>query len=149
MTPTLRPPPPLARARRRRGANAIEFALCMPVWLLMMSAIYDLSWLVLQRTTLDSALNMGCRSGAFVDPGAWDQDADAVLLAAEEATWSQYEKNGRGPCIDCTFTATLQGSYPNRTLRCQLDKDYRPFIGAAFAQVDLQAVQVAQLRWQH
>lgn len=154
MRPCLRPTPLLRasrpqRRRRRGGSSALEFALCLPVWLVVMSAIYDFSWIVLQRTTLDAALNMGCRSGAFVDPGEFDQYSDDVFAVAETATWASYESLGRGTCADCVFTATLTGSYPNRTLRCQVDRDLDPLIGLVLDDLPVSAVQVSHLEYQH
>jgi len=123
--------------------------LCLPVWLIVMSAIYDVSWLVLQRTTLDSALNMGCRSGALVDPGRFDQYLADLASTAETSTWSSYQDLGRGPCVGCTFSAEVVGTYPDRSLRCQVDRQIAPLVGLAFGSVSVSAVQVAHLEWQY
>jgi hypothetical protein len=55
---------------RRRGSNAIEFAILLPVYLSLVSAGVDLGWLLFHRASLDFAVNRGCRDGSMVDYGA-------------------------------------------------------------------------------
>ena len=57
-----RPPGILRRFRRdRRGVAAIEFALLAPSFLLVLTSIFDISWMFLQQTLLETALQAATR----------------------------------------------------------------------------------------
>ncbi|MEN0060874.1 MAG: TadE/TadG family type IV pilus assembly protein [Myxococcota bacterium] len=103
---------------RRRGANALEFALLLPVFVAFVGASMHYSWLLVEQANVRGAVAEGCRAGSLHDPGIHDSHADALLAAASAAIQTAYESEA-GSCKDCVATATLEGDAPNRVLRCQ------------------------------
>src|SRR6476619_3535339 len=49
--------------RRRRGANAIEFALTLPLFLFIVFATLDYGYLFAMQAMLDDAVVLSCREG--------------------------------------------------------------------------------------
>ncbi|MEO0601081.1 MAG: TadE/TadG family type IV pilus assembly protein [Myxococcota bacterium] len=102
-----------------RGANALEFALLLPVFLLLLGGSIDLSWLMLQRGAMRTAVGRGCRQGSLVDPGLKEATVNAVHTAAKAAVLDAYE-GSVGTCASCVVDTQLEGTIPNRVLRCKL-----------------------------
>ncbi len=50
----------------RRGANAIEFALTLPVFVALVMAIFEFGWMFFMRSTIIHAVRDGCRAGAVI-----------------------------------------------------------------------------------
>jgi len=135
--------------RARRGTHAIEFAMCLPIWLTVISAIFDFGWLLFHQTSLDAAANMGCRSASLVDPGNRDQDVALVLAEAQTATLDAMQQLGNGACPDCVITASLVGSAPTRTLVCVATRSVHPLVGLALGEHQIVATQAARMEWQY
>lgn len=135
--------------RSRRGANAIEFALCLPVWLLTVTAILDYGWLYFHQTSLDMAANMGCRQGSLIDPGESDENVDAVYSRAAVAIGETLAELGTPECEDCTIDTRLEGASPTRTLVCEVNRPLDPLVGMVLDETRLTARQVARLEYQH
>lgn len=142
-------PRPLSRAqRRRRGNTAIEFALCMPLWVALVFAIMDYGWLFFQASSLNAATNLGCRAGSLVDPGPYDEDIDqveAVAAARMEANLVTIEGQ---PCIECGVDAHTVGEPPQRTLVCTATRQLDPIVGIFIHSQQMTATQTARLEWQ-
>lgn len=141
-------PSPLHRARARRGSHAIEFALCMPLWVMAITSIFDLGWLVFHKTSLDAATNEGCRLGALVDPGPWGDDLPLAKAVAEEAALDAVARLTGGPCTTCTFSALVVDSGPT-DLRCELVREVEPLAGLVLDTRQVRSVQVAHLQYQY
>ena len=142
----------VSRGRRalhhRRGANAIEFALCMPVWVLAVSSIFDFGWLVFSKTTLDAATNEGCRAASFIDPGeTWDNLAEIEDVATTR-TIDAVERLSLQPCPSCSVTVQVIDTGPD-TLRCEAVRTVEPVVGLSFGTRELRSVQAAYFQWQH
>lgn len=105
--------------RRNRGANAIEFAILLPVFVLLLGGSIDLSWMMLQRGAMRTAVGRGCRIGSLVDPGLKEANVSAVHAQAQAAIEQIYEE-GVGTCTDCVVATAIEGAVPNRSLRCTL-----------------------------
>ena len=54
--------------RRKRGANAIEFALTLPVFLAVFMGSMDWGWYFFLRAQTMNATMIGCEAGARVHP---------------------------------------------------------------------------------
>ncbi|MEN0060737.1 MAG: TadE/TadG family type IV pilus assembly protein [Myxococcota bacterium] len=109
----------MMRRTKRRGANAVEFALLLPVFVLLVGGSVDLSWLMLQRGAMRSAVSRGCRAGSLVDPGLKESAVADVHTRAQNAIRSLYE-GSVGACPGCVVNTTMVGAIPNRALRCNL-----------------------------
>ena len=105
--------------RERRGANALEFAILLPVFVLLVGGSIDLSWMMLQRGTMRTAVGRGCRMGSLVDPGLKEATVADVHTRAQAAVRAIYEE-GVGPCPSCTVNTAIVGTLPNRSLSCRL-----------------------------
>jgi hypothetical protein len=130
--------------RRRRGANAIEFALCMPVFVLIAAATIDFAWLFYHRSAVDAAVGFGCRDGALVDPLV-----GYPTTVAEQAVIDALEDNGL-PCdaVSCTADASITGTMPNVSLVCGIDITFEPLFGLLSGSQHMHAETVRRLEWQ-
>lgn len=105
--------------RPRRGANAVEFALLMPFFLIFLGVFMELSWLLFQRGSVHSAVERSCRSASMIDPGLGESDLEAVLSETRASILERYEATA-GDCEGCLVVASLMGSVPQRSLFCSL-----------------------------
>ena len=108
----------------RRGANAVEFALLLPVFLVLVGGSMELSWLIYQQGAARTAVSRGCRAAAMVDPGPAESTVSEVLAAVQTEVIDDYRDGGGGSCPDCTVTAALVGAVPNRSLQCTFTVPY-------------------------
>ncbi len=128
----------------RRGGNAIEFALTLPVFVLVLMGLADYGYLFHLQAGLDNAVTAACREGAKVDPSFGDPQATAEAELDERAALF---------CeIGCSSTVNdLQtGPYvvPDRTLECRITRPYEPLIGFIPTPDILSSVSYQRLEWQ-
>jgi hypothetical protein len=135
--------------RRRRGSAAIEFALCLPIWFLVVFAIADFGWLFLRVAILDAAAEAGCRAGSLVDPGDRDEHIAQVQEAADRRMALVAGSLVGDDCADCSVTAWTVGEPPRRTLVCRVTRDFHPLVGLFVTLDSLTSWQIARLEWQH
>lgn len=118
----------MSRAQRRtgprRGANMLEFALCLLPYLYMMGGALDYAWFYHHRNALDYAAYVGCRAGAMVEPNQWGALTYRATAAAENALEDDWVN-----CPDCEFTITSERARPMRDLRCAITGTYQPLVG--------------------
>ncbi len=135
----------------RRGAAAIEFALVMPVFLLIFAAVVDFGWLFYERTVLDAATTRGCRAGALVDPGEDEADLDAVRTRAQEVMEETLLNVGGITCggdEDCSVSVSTFGSMPGRSMECVVDRRFVPILGLVLDPFVMESTMVVRLEWQ-
>ncbi len=137
------------RPPRRRGAEAIEFALVMPVFLAIITAMMDLSWLFYTESSLDVSTHIGCRAGALVDPGRDESNLAEVHAVTNAALVTAMEAQGLDDCDNrCTSQVDTFGSAPARTLTCEVAYQFTPLLGLGLAEMTLSSTQVVRLEWQ-
>ena len=110
----------IVQSRRRRGAEAVEFALTFPVFLLLIMGGIELSWFLGQNACMFLALRTGARAGAV------ERDADTVA-AAQAAAAAEWSKFGFGSTV--TWTVTLVGANPNRRVNVTGNMTYASLTG--------------------
>lgn len=138
----------LSRASRR-GSNAIEFALVLPVFVLLLVAIMDFGWLFFIDSTLDQATVVGCRAGSLVDPGSGETNVEEVRRTAELAMEEDLLRSGGGECTtDCRFDVSLYGDPPGRSMFCEVERDFVPLIGFVVAPLTLTSTIAVRMEWQ-
>lgn len=134
--------------RLRRGANAIEFALILPVYCALMSGIFDYGWMFYHKSAMDSAVAYGCRQGSVVDPGVAEARMPSVLLTAESAMVTGMAQYGTRCDATCKAKATAYGTNPGRGLTCSMTEDWTPLFGFWTRPITLKSTTVVRLEWQ-
>lgn len=135
------------RPSNRRGTHALEFALTVPVWIVVLGAIFDFGWLFMNQAALDQAANVGCRSGSLIDAGAGDANLEDLRTNAKERIESYMVEIG-SDCDSCDVTLSTVGDPPARTLVCEVTRDVPALTGAFFKGRELRSMRVARLEWQ-
>lgn len=138
--------------RQRKGANVIEFALILPVFVALMGGTIDLGWAYFQYSGLSTAVLQGCREGAIVDPGMPDTNGptsnEIAIKAKAELAIKDTLAAQAVKCVNCAATATFQGTQPTRTLVCVGENDYKPLFGLGIGAMRLRASAARRLEWQ-
>jgi Flp pilus assembly protein TadG len=109
-SPQRNPPSCLRAARRdrRRGANAIEFALLFPVFVFLLSGLVDYGWLFMVQSVSTHAAHEGVRAGAVT------MKADDPISAAKAAVQDRLDNSG--VTLSPTIDAVLGGATPDQHL---------------------------------
>ncbi len=131
-----RPPSPA-----RRGAAAVEFALMLPVVMLIASAVLDYSWYLHRSADVLTATRDGTRFGATVE-----QTDDPVTSATDRATTSLTDMGfDCAGASGCDIDAELDEVGGRAVLRVTLRVDYTPVIGLVPTPDDMSATLVMAL----
>lgn len=96
--------------RRRRGSQAIEFALVLPVLCILGAGVVDLGQYMFLQDGVTAAVAQGARVGALSD-AAEGEDPIANAQAAATTAWTTSDMPGT-----LTVTATLVGSAPDQRI---------------------------------
>ncbi len=112
----------------RRGANAIEFALTLPVFVALVLAVFEFGWMFFMRSTVIHAVRDGCRAGAVIpqldvpspESVATDRMSDFLAGVAIDC---------RGDSDRCGIAITTTGESPYQTMDCSLSISYEPLVG--------------------
>lgn len=121
--------------RSRRGANALEFALLMPVLVAVFTGIMDYSFAMALREAAMKSARAGARAGATC-PQSQDPDDAAAEAAADQ--WASIGL-GRVP----TIVAFRTGTPPRMTVRVTVEEV--PLVGLVSTPSMLEATAVEQL----
>ena len=121
-------PPALRAPRRRSGANLLEFALTLPVFISLMLGMIEFGWFFFQKAALDAAVHIGCRQGAVLDPGTNDTALATNLAITEQDIKDVMQENGV-TCDNCTVAIVDLYNIPARSLACTVSQQYTPLVG--------------------
>jgi Flp pilus assembly protein TadG len=117
--------------RSRRGGNLIEFAMILPVAVLLIFGIFENGWYVYQKWAVQSATSEGCRKGAFVHPKGAGFDSPTYV-----ASWNMKDQMAlagldceKDKQLECQFTAELVGDTPLESLVCGSSIRYKQITG--------------------
>ena len=114
--------------RTRRGANAIEFALTVPLFVLIVTAIMEFGWMFFVRSTVIHAVRDGCRAGAVIPYGDVPSPTEVAQQRMTDFLGG-YSIDCRGSEERCGISVTTAGNTPYETMNCSLDIAYEPLIG--------------------
>ncbi|MBX2797374.1 MAG: pilus assembly protein [Myxococcales bacterium] len=106
---------------RRRGSQAVEFALLLPFLVALVSGVIDLGVYLSRTTALVQASADGARIGAAAEDG---DDALATAVRTATAAWTATGVPG-----EAVFTASLEGSAPQRRVEVDGTLSYDPYFG--------------------
>ena len=109
-------------SRTKRGSNATEFILTLPLLPIMASGIIDFSWYLVQYNAAVNAVREGARAGAAAPPDSTpDPVAQANAAAANAA--AVYNLNETVTCVAETLTSQLAA------YTCSVEFDFTPLVG--------------------
>ena len=127
--------------RFRRGGNAIEFALLLPVFIALLAGIFEFGWMFFMRSTVIRAVQHGCRAGAVIPPTDLPSPQD-VAKAAMANYLSTFDIACRSEDDRCEATVEADGESPYETLQCKLVMAYDPITGLVPAPEQLSSTSV-------
>ena len=128
------------RKHDRRGGNAVEFALTLPIFLFMMMAVFDYGYLMMSKALLDAAIMEGTREGAITDPNVTPNINGVAETRADEIADIL--------CGSCSFTCTNNGTPPLREITCTGTWPITPLVGLVPYPTTLTSVGRQLLEWQ-
>jgi uncharacterized membrane protein len=109
-------------ARRRAGA-AVEFALTLPVLLLLLAGVIDYGWYFFVQGAVLNAAKDAVRMGVVADAGE-----DPGTLA--EQVMGQVLEDAGLPCDGtCTVTGSILAISGYRLLEVEVDRPFEPIVG--------------------
>lgn len=111
--------------RRRRGAAAIEFALCLPWICYILFGILEYGWVFFQHANVIAAVRSGVRYAA-TQPASSTVEADAETLVRDTLTGLGFNPSNVSTAL---ITATRNGSYPTETITVRAEVPYSPIAG--------------------
>ncbi len=128
--------------RSRRGAQAIEFALGLPIMVMLVSGTVDLSWYLHLKHGVVNVAGQAARAGAAVDPE--DTNLSPVQVAQGVASDAWTQSYGQGTL---NVSAQTSGVAPDRmlTVTASLDFSEARLIGFLPAPATVQHVAVMRL----
>ena len=143
------------KAKRQEGASAVEFAIILPLLLILVFGIIEFSILFYDKAMITNASREGAREGIVYryDPdGGLNHPDDADIVA----TVDQYVQNhlisfGSGDVV--TTTITRPGDSPGDSLTVTVNYDYTflvfdsllSLVGGSLDGISLGAVTVMRL----
>lgn len=117
---------PLQR-RGRRGASAIEFALCLPIFVAIAFSIIEYGWVFFQQANVIAAVREGVRFGVTLQQDGACVPTD-VLVDRVRTTLSGVGYNP-DQVARATISVTCTGSSPEELLTIGTDVPYTPLVG--------------------
>jgi hypothetical protein len=113
---------------RRQGANAIEFALTLPVFVALVLAIFEFGWMFFMRSTVIHAVRDGCRAGAVI-PQLEVPSPASVATQQMSDFLEGYAVDCRTDSERCGISVTTTGESPYQTMDCSISIAYEPLVG--------------------
>jgi len=131
----------------RQGAAAIEFALVLPVFVVLLTGMFEYSWMFFQRSTVAAGLRAGCRAGAVISP----DDIPGPEEIAQDAIFeflSRYSIDCESGDYECELQIEVDGERPYQTLECQITVDYQPLINLVPVPTSMYAAAITLIELQ-
>jgi len=137
--------------RARRGANAVEFALTLPIFVMLLAGFVDFGSMLYYRSGLNAAVYDACRAGATRDPGEGRVDVANVYARANSALQDSLDDMGfddlpTDPEYQIYELATTT-EVPVIVLECEMTIPWEPLWGMA-EERDLFARSVIRMEFQ-
>lgn len=128
-------------ARSRRGSNAVEFALILPILITLLAGIVEWGWTLNQQMMVVQAAREGARAGVSTPR---DDDPETAAQARVVQSLNDMGLNGSA----ATVTVSIVGAYPDELLQVNLALPHEPIIGLVPIPVDLKAALTMRLEEQ-
>ncbi len=134
--------------RHRGGANALEFGLTLPVFILLLFGIIEYGWLFFIDSVMNTAVADGCREGSILDPGFGERNSGVLLERATDVMFETLAAYGADNCDDCSAFVRLIDQAPARSLYCEATWTVTPLLGLTSDEVTVTASTSTRLEWQ-
>lgn len=121
--------------RSRRGVAATEFALTLPIFLLLVGGIMDVSWLIITKTSLVQAARDGVRRAVPLS-----LSDDPISMAEDHASYVLGELGVLcDDTVSCEIEASIEESGGLFMLTIDIARDYEPLMGLVELDTQLDA----------
>jgi hypothetical protein len=116
----------------RRGGEAVEFALLLPVFMALFGGIFEYSWYFFMRATVADVARDACRAGALIPPNSIP-DAETVArdsIIDAMGGWDFFNMDCADPSSDtCEIGITEEGEAPSGMMVCAVRVAYPGLTG--------------------
>ncbi|HEX7613478.1 MAG TPA: TadE/TadG family type IV pilus assembly protein, partial [Candidatus Limnocylindrales bacterium] len=104
------------RSNRRRGQAMVEFALVIPIFLLVLSGMLDFGFALFSRMTVINAARDGARAAIMVEPGGYG----TIPLVAQQTAVASAKQGGLTVTVSTSadVTCLLTHASPTSLTRC-------------------------------
>lgn len=126
----------------RRGANAVELGLTLPVFFALLSGVIDYSWYFFGMAMGELAAHRGCRAAATVDPVFGDPQGRAT------AVFDQWLAHVGRTCADGACVVHQEGDLPTLRLVCEVGWPTTPLVGLVPLPAEVRVVAGAHQEFQ-
>lgn len=138
------------RGRRRRGANAIEFGLTLPMFVFITFGMMEFGWYFARMAHVNGALAQSCREGALIDPMESNCGDTCIVNTVTSMLTASINAQAGLTCLDCS--AQVTGSVPARVVECKADVQYTPITGfipiQSIIPLEIHTESQVRLEWQ-
>jgi hypothetical protein len=145
------------RRNNRRGANALEFALTLPLFITITFGLMEFGHFFSRRALVNSVMGRSCREAALIDSYNAPQDAqyascggdgDDCIELVGETFMNTLSANAGLDCTSCQ--ATVMGTSPGRYVRCEMVVEHQDITGffTAIFPTQFRAETEVLLEWQ-
>jgi Flp pilus assembly protein TadG len=110
-------------ATSRRGAQAIEFALTLPVLVVLAAGLVDVGQFLYVSERIASVASEGARHGAIADPDLGEDPLGFAAAAATEA-WGATKLAG-----NVKVDVIVLGAAPDRRIEVTASVEAKPYFG--------------------
>ena len=142
--------------RNRRGANALEFALTLPIFITITFGMMEFGFLFTRKALVNSIIGKACREASMIDsnnpPGSVSAgcggSGDDCVEKVAENTINKLMNDAGLSCTSCD--AVVTGGPPDKRITCSIDTPHQDITGfyTAFFPTNLQAETTVRLEWQ-
>lgn len=142
-------PRPTHTRRQRRGNNAMEFALTLPIFLVITFGMIEFGWFFSRIALVNSAALDGCRLGALIDPlnpNPTSSPPSGSPAQVASARMASILASGGITCTNCS--AVVTGSVPFRTLECTTVIQYPHLTGLLPLPNTVSSYSQVRMEWQ-
>ena len=127
----------------RRGANAVEFGLTLPVFMAILLGLVDYGWLFAAQAGIDNATAIACREGSMIDERLGNPYNIAnTELVTRAAPWCDLADSCIHDAADAGYPV------PDKAIRCEVTMDFRPLIGFVPVPDQIDSISYYRMEWQ-
>ena len=136
----------------RRGSTVVEFALTMPIFLILLVSILEFGWMFFVRFNVVSSVRDGCLWGSVFPPPDPDSGVDHPAISEAVGRINDNLERFNLECsedeTDCSVNVGLSGAAPTEILTCTAEIDYNPIIRLIPMVESINAVSIARMEVQ-